>query len=71
MGENIYHLVVFYAINGTVISSREYLWGGETERGQRALLINSAGTSGFVMDKHLSGFGNRLFRYNPMSNSQT
>jgi hypothetical protein len=43
-------LIVFSAIDHTVISAREFLNGGFTNSEVRALLINSAGTSGFLMD---------------------
>ena len=63
-------LIVFSAIDHTVISSREFLYsGGVITSEVRALLINSAGTSGFLMDFVSSGGGSALYKYNPMSNS--
>jgi hypothetical protein len=66
-----YRLIVFNANDGKHISSREFvpdLWYVPT-RELRALLINSDGTSGFVMDSIVSGRGTKLFRYNPMSST--
>jgi hypothetical protein len=45
--------------------------GGGTfpKKEMRALLINSAGTSGFFMHIYSNDEGTRLFRFNPMSNT--
>ncbi len=60
-------LIVFSAIDHTVISAREFPDNGFTNSEVRALLINSAGTSGFLMGFSSSGTGSALYRYNPMS----
>jgi hypothetical protein len=66
-----YRLIVLYASDGKLISSREFipdLW--EVPRRElRALLINSDATSGFVMDSIVSGIGTKIYRYNPMSST--
>jgi hypothetical protein len=70
LGSN-YRVIVFNANDGKAISSREFvpdLWYVPT-RELRALLINSDATSGFVMDSISSGFGTKLFKYNPMSST--
>ena len=58
-------LIVLNAYDGSVISTRQYQRGGEAYKGLKSLLINSAGTEGYVMDKYISGNGAQLFRYNP------
>jgi hypothetical protein len=65
-----YRLIVFDRIEGNLLSSRgEFYAGGIQQKFEmRALLINSAGTSGFVMDIQ-SGAGTKLFKYNPLSNT--
>ena len=60
-------LIVFSAIDHTVISAREFPYNGITTIEVRALLINSAGTSGFLMDKLSFVTGSALYRYNPLS----
>ncbi len=60
-------LIVFSAIDHTVISAREFPDNGFTNSEVRALLINSAGTSGFLMDFNSYLSGSALYRYNPMS----
>ena len=66
-----YRLIVFDTIGGNVLSRR----GGFTAGGiqqkfeMRSLLINSAGTSGFVMDTLSAGAGTKLFKYDPISNT--
>jgi hypothetical protein len=64
----LYRLIVFDTIGGNVLSSRgEFYAGGIQQKFEmRALLINSAGTSGFVMDINSKGAGTKLFKYNPM-----
>ena len=63
-------LIVFSAIDHTVISAREFQFNnGFTNSEVRALLINSAGTSGFLMDFSSYLSGSALYRYNPLSNS--
>jgi hypothetical protein len=55
-----YRLIVFDTIGGNVLSQRRFSAGGIQQTFEmRALLINSAGTSGFVMDIQ-SGAGTRL-----------
>jgi hypothetical protein len=67
----LYRLIVFDTIGGNVLSSRgEFDAGGIQQKFEmRALLINSAGTSGFVMDIKSASAGTRLFKYDPMSNT--
>ncbi len=60
-------LIVFSAIDHTVISAREFPDNGFTNSELRALLINSAGTSGFLTDFNSYLSGSALYRYNPMS----
>jgi hypothetical protein len=60
-------LIVFSAIDHTVISARGFPYSGVTTSELRALLINSAGTSGFLMDFSSYSSGSALYRYNPMS----
>ena len=60
-------LIVFSAIDHTVISAREFPLNGFKNSEVRALLINSAGTSGFLMDFRSYLSGSALYRYNPMS----
>ncbi len=60
-------VIVFSAIDHTVISARGFPFNGFTTCELRALFINSAGTSGFLMDKSSTGSGSALYRYNPMS----
>ena len=62
-------LILFSAIDHTEISAREFPNNGFTTSEVRALLINSAGTSGFLMDFSSYGGGSALYRYNPLSNS--
>jgi hypothetical protein len=66
-----YRLIVFDRIEGNLVSSRgEFDAGGIQQKFEmRALLINSAGISGFVMDIKSDGVGTRLFKYNPLSNT--
>ncbi len=62
------HLIVFSAIDRTEISAREFPYsGGVTTSEVRALLFNSAGTSGFLMDIYSSGAGSAIYKYNPLS----
>ena len=62
-----YRLIVFDTIGGNVLSQRRFSAGGIQQKFEmRALLINSAGTSGFVMDIKSAGTGTKLFKYNPM-----
>jgi hypothetical protein len=65
-----YRLIVFDRIGGNVLSSRGEFdaGGGQQKFEMRSLLINSAGTSGFVMDIN-EGSGTKLFKYNPMLNT--
>ncbi len=58
-------MIVLHATNGTIISTTAFQQGGGTDRSQRAILINSAGTAGFMMDLNANGNGNRIFRFNP------
>ncbi len=61
-------LIVFSAIDHKVISARGFPYsGGVTTSEVRALLINSAGSSGFLMDFFSSSYGSALYKYNPMS----
>ncbi len=62
-------LIVFSAIDHSVISAREFPSNGYTSSEVRALLINSAGRSGFLMDFCSYNSGSALYRYNPLSNS--
>jgi hypothetical protein len=66
-----YRLIVFDTIRGNVLSSRgDFPAGGIQQKFEmRALLINSKGTSGFVMDFRTAGAGTRLFKYDPMSDT--
>jgi hypothetical protein len=62
-----YRLIVFDTIGGNVLSQRRFSAGGvQLKFEMRALLINSAGTSGFVMDINFERKGTKLFKYNPM-----
>ncbi len=63
-----FQLIVFSAIDYTVISARQFPNSvGYTTSEVRALLINSAGTSGFFMDFVSLGYGSALYKYNPLS----
>ena len=66
-----YRIIVFDTIGGNVLSSRGgFSAGGIQQKFEmRALLINSAGTSGFVMDIKSAGAGTKFFKYNPFSNT--
>jgi hypothetical protein len=66
-----YRLIVFDTIEGNLLSSRgEFYAGGVQQKFEmRALLINSAGTSGLVMDIKSAMGGTKLFKYNPLSNT--
>jgi hypothetical protein len=66
-----YRLIVFDTIEGNLLSSRGEFDAGRVKQKfeMRSLLINSAGTSGFVMDITSLGAGTKLFKYNPLSNT--